>query len=243
MSGVTSRTLRHYDAMGLLPPAGTASSGHRYYEEGGLLRLQQILLLRELGLGLRQIADILDQQTDRISVLREHRQRLLAERDRLDTLVHTVGRTIAELEDGRESSGMAKIDKPENLFDGFDVSRLEAEAQERWPREAEQTKQFIDTLSDEDIERMRRETTEQMVRMAEFMTAGTPGTDSAVQAEVDTHYRRVSQAWTPTAAAFRTLGQTYVDDPSWQSAFETVAPGLATYQRDAMNVYADTELT
>ncbi|MFI1257366.1 MerR family transcriptional regulator, partial [Streptomyces netropsis] len=55
MSGVTSRTLRHYDEIGLLPPAWIGSNGHRYYEEADLLRLQQILLMRELDLGLREI--------------------------------------------------------------------------------------------------------------------------------------------------------------------------------------------
>jgi DNA-binding transcriptional MerR regulator len=62
MSGVTSRTLRHYDQIGLLPPTWIASNGYRHYEEDDLLRLQQILLLRELGLGLAEIASVLDHQ-------------------------------------------------------------------------------------------------------------------------------------------------------------------------------------
>jgi DNA-binding transcriptional MerR regulator len=60
ISGVTSRTLRHYDAVGLLPPAWVAGNGWRHYEREQLLRLQQILLLRNLGLGLRGVAEILE---------------------------------------------------------------------------------------------------------------------------------------------------------------------------------------
>lgn len=56
MSGVTSRTLRHYDEIGLLPPAWIGGNGYRYYEDEQLLRLQQILVLRELGVGLSEIA-------------------------------------------------------------------------------------------------------------------------------------------------------------------------------------------
>lgn len=123
MSKVTSRTLRHYDEIGLLPPAWTGSNGHRYYEEAGLLRLQQILLMRELGLGLREIRAVLDSRLDQVAVLREHHRRLLAERDRLETLARTVGRTIAELEEGRGNGKMTRINKPENLFDGFQAPR------------------------------------------------------------------------------------------------------------------------
>lgn len=52
MSGVTARTLRHYDDIGLLPPSEVGANGYRYYERGQLLRLQHILLLRELGVDL-----------------------------------------------------------------------------------------------------------------------------------------------------------------------------------------------
>lgn len=119
MSKVTSRTLRHYDEIGLLPPAWIGSNGHRYYEEADLLRLQQILLMRELDLGLREIQAVLDSRLDQVAVLREHHQRLLAERDRLETLARTVGRTIAELEEGKDKGHMTKINRPENLFEGF----------------------------------------------------------------------------------------------------------------------------
>ncbi|OEU85096.1 MerR family transcriptional regulator [Streptomyces oceani] len=241
MSGVTSRTLRHYDEIGLLPPAGHASSGHRLYGEAELLRLQQILLLRELDLGLREIAGILGRQADRTAVLREHHRRLLAERDRLDTLARTVGRTIDALESERSSS-MTRITEPENLFEGFDFSAHEAEAERKWPEEAAQAQRYADTLTAEDWERMRRETTEQLVRMARLMAAGRPADDAAVQEEVDAHYRAIRRSWTPSAAAFVNLARTYVDDPQWRSAYDTVAQGLAEYQRDAMTVYAEARL-
>ncbi len=120
MSGVTSRTLRHYDEIGLLPPAWIGSNGHRYYEEADLLRLQQILLMRELDVGLREIRAVLESQVDQVAVLRQHHQRLLAERDRLEMLARTVGRTIAELEEGKDNNDMVKINRPENLFEGFE---------------------------------------------------------------------------------------------------------------------------
>ncbi len=243
MSGVTSRTLRHYDEIGLLPPAGIGSNGHRYYAEGDLLRLQQILLMRELGLGLREIQAVLDTQVDQVTVLREHHRRLLAERDRLETLVRTVGRTITELEEGKGDNGMTKINRPENLFEGFEPSRVEDEARERWPEHWEQSRKVIGTMTAEDQEQWQREATAQMIRLAEFMVAGTPVADAAAQAEVHAHYQSVCRFWTPNAAAYKGLGQTYVDDPQFRANFDKIADGLAGYQRDAMVVYADARLS
>ncbi|MDA8371118.1 MAG: MerR family transcriptional regulator [Nocardiopsaceae bacterium] len=242
MSGVTSRTLRHYDAIGLLPPAWTNGSGHRYYEEDGLLRLQQILVLRELGLGLTEIAEVLDHQIDEAEALRAHRIRLLAERDRLTTLAETVDRTITELEERRDLDGMPKISKPENLFAGFDPAQYETQAREQWPQEWEESQRFVDTLTPADTEQMQRDVTQQMIRMAELMAAGTPADGPTVLNEVENHYRHVSRFWTPTAEAFTALGQTYVDDPQWKSTYDKIIAGLAEYQRDAMAAYASARL-
>lgn len=63
LAGTTSRTLRHYDDIGLLPPSRIAANGYRHYDAASLVRLQRILLLRELGLGLPQIAEVLGPST------------------------------------------------------------------------------------------------------------------------------------------------------------------------------------
>ncbi|MFI8826970.1 MerR family transcriptional regulator [Streptomyces sp. NPDC053431] len=247
MSGVTSRTLRHYDEIGLLPPAYVAAGGHRYYAEPQLLRLQQILLMRELDVGLREIQAVLDSRADRVSVLREHHARLLAERDRIGTLARTVARTIADLEEHEESEdeeSMVRINRPENLFEGFRPDpEMEAEVRERWPAAYEESRQAVEALDAATTEEWQREVTAQMIRFAEFMAAGTPVADPAVQAEVDVHYRGVARFWTPNAEAYRGLAATYVEDPRFRENFDRIADGLAAYLRDAMAVYADARLS
>ncbi|WP_406100238.1 MerR family transcriptional regulator [Streptomyces sp. NBC_01013] len=243
MSGVTSRTLRHYDEIGLLPPAGFGSNGHRSYDEAGLLRLQRILLMRELGLGLREIRRVLDERTDPVSALREHRTRLREERDRLDTLVRTVERTITELEEGKDANHMMKINRPENLFEGLQhTAEEDAEVRERWPEAWEEARRSREAMTDADQEAWQREATAQMVRLAELMVAGTPADDPAVQSEMEAHYQGVCRFWTPNAEAYRGLGRTYVDDPRMRENFDRIAVGLAAYQRDAMVVYAEARL-
>ncbi|MDQ2729711.1 MAG: MerR family transcriptional regulator [Actinomycetota bacterium] len=241
MSGVTSRTLRHYDDIGLLPPAGIRTNGYRYYEQGDLLRLQQILVLRELDLGLSEIAAILDRERDQVQALRGHHQGLLSERNRLGRVADTVARTIAELESRQGVRAMTKINRPENLFEGFDPTEYDAEARERWPGQWETSKQFTDTLTAQDTERMQREATAAMIRMAELMATGTDVGTPAVQAEVEAAYQALCQMWTPSAEAFKNLGQMYVDE--FTATYDSIAPGLAEYYRDAMAVYADTRLT
>lgn len=82
-----------------------------------------------------------------------------------------------------------------------------------------------------------------MIRTAEFMVAGTPVSDLAVQVEVDADYQGICRFWTPTAAVYKGVGQTHVDDPQMRTNFDKIADGLAVYQRDAMTVYADTRLS
>lgn len=249
MSGVSSRTLRHYDAIGLLPPAWIAGNGHRHYEEADLLRLQQILLMRELGLRLREIQAVLDSRADPVAVLREHQRRLLGERDRLETLVRTVGRTIAELEEGGKMNKTVKINRPENLFEGFEDesaaagAETEAEVRERWPEAWEQAREAKQAMTADDQDWWQREVTAQMIRLAEFMAAGVPVDAPKVQAELDIHYAGIRRFWTPNAEAYKGLGQTYVDDPRFRRNYDRIAEGLAVYQRDAMAVYADTLLS
>ncbi|MDQ1513911.1 MAG: MerR family transcriptional regulator, thiopeptide resistance regulator [Microbacteriaceae bacterium] len=242
MSGVTARTLRHYDDIGLLTPASVGGNGYRRYGDGELLRLQRILVLRALGLGLADIAAVLEEQTDEVAALREHHGRLLAERDRLARMAETVERTIRELS-GQEGKSTMTIDRPENLFEGFDPAEYEAEARERWPEEHASSKRFTDTLSPDDTKRMQREMTAQMVRMAGLRAAGTPAVAEAVQNEIDDLYRSVSRMWTPNAEAFAGLGRMYVEDPRFTATYDRVSPGLAEYYRDAMAVYAKARLS
>ncbi len=240
MSGVTARTLRHYDEIGLLPPAGIGGNGYRLYGQDELLRLQEILVLRQLGLGLADIGAVLAERTDRLTALRAHHERLLAERDRLGAVAATVARTIRDLE--RDEGGTMATEHPDDLFEGFDPSEYEKEAQERWPEQYASSKAYTDSLTREDAQRLQRQWNEQLQRMAELQAGGASVDDARVQAEIDGLYRGLLPMWTPNRAAFKSLGAMYVDDPRFTATYDRVRPGLAEYYRDAMAVYADAHL-
>jgi DNA-binding transcriptional MerR regulator/quercetin dioxygenase-like cupin family protein len=116
MSGVSVRTLHHYDEVGLLKPARTGANGYRFYEEPQLLTLQQILFYRELGLGLGQIGQVLGRPDfQRLAALRSHRAALEEQLARTRRLLETIDHTIDHLEGRRPMNG-------EQIFAGFTVA-------------------------------------------------------------------------------------------------------------------------
>ncbi|HYQ74775.1 MerR family transcriptional regulator [Cellulomonas sp.] len=242
LSGVTSRALRHYDAIGLLRPAGTAPGGQREYGRSELLRLQQVLVLRELGVGLAAIGEILDAagpgtaadpDRARADRLREHHAALLAERDRLDRLARTVAATIESLEGGTDMPA-------EQMYEGFDHRRHEAEARERWGDEAvDRSTRAWEDLTVDEREAHRREGEAVSAGLAALLAAGTPVGDPAVRDLVARHHAWVALFWTPDAAAYRDLAAMYVEDPRFAATYDAVAPGLAVYLRDAVDAHAD----
>ncbi|MDF2847527.1 MAG: MerR family transcriptional regulator [Oerskovia sp.] len=137
LAGTTSRTLRHYDDVGLLAPSRVGHNGYRYYDGPSLVRLQRILLLRDLGVGLPAVAEILgrdDEESPAVQAhaLRTHLDALRAEQQRLARQIASVERTITTMEGG----GRLMAD---DMFDGFDHTKHEAEVTERWGAEAYRT--------------------------------------------------------------------------------------------------------
>ncbi|WP_419914321.1 MerR family transcriptional regulator [Hoeflea sp.] len=125
-SGVTVRTLHHYDAIGLLRPAERAANGRRLYDRDNALRLQQIMLYRTLGLSLEEIARILDDPGfDRRAALVAQRAAVEAQITQSRALVRGIDEALALIDDKKEMD-MA------TLFGGFDPAKFEDEAKARW---------------------------------------------------------------------------------------------------------------
>jgi DNA-binding transcriptional MerR regulator len=99
LAGITPRTLRYYDEIGLLSPKRKEFTGYRIYGQVEVDRLQQILFYRELGIPLHAVREILDAPAyNALEELRKHREKMINEQKRLDALVGTISRTIASME-------------------------------------------------------------------------------------------------------------------------------------------------
>ena len=124
LAHTTSRTLRHYDEVGLVR-ATRAANGYRSYDEEALVRLQRVLLLRDLGLGIPAISAVLEAGADDAVALESHLGWLRAEQERLDRQIASVERTIRARREEEEIV-------VEEMFDGFDHTQYRGEVEERW---------------------------------------------------------------------------------------------------------------
>lgn len=242
MSRVTSRTLRHYDAIGLLRPAQVGHNGTRYYEREQLVALQQILVLRDLGLGLDAIAAIVNGGGDPVDQLRRHHRWLTEERDRFDRLAKTVAATIEDLEGGEHM-------RPEELFENFDAAkqaRYETELVERYGDATRsgiaESKRKMSGWSKADAERIGREWAGFGPRLVALIEAGVPVDDERTVEVIDDHFRWINNFWTPNRDSYTGLGHMYSDNAEFRAQFDAQHPRLAEYLRDAMGGYARARL-
>jgi len=129
LAGVSTRTLRYYDQIGLLKPATYGENGYRYYDDDAAFRMQQILFYREMEISLSEINVILNQPDfDLLGALESHKAMLEGKKQRIDQLLKTVEHTMGYLE-GR--SPMSKTD----IFEGFSEEKQKSyaeEARQRW---------------------------------------------------------------------------------------------------------------
>ena len=238
-SGVTSRTLRHYDAIGLLAPAWTTDDGRRYYSEDELRRLQHILVLRELGTPLETIARIVDTPDPAVaaSILRDHLAALEAERDRYATLAATVRRTITSLEEGTPMTA-------DELFEGFDHTEYEPEARERWGDDAvKRSNAAWKALGPAGQKAHQAEHDAIAAGVAAIAATDAPDpADPALQDLVARHHAWISVFWVPDREAYRGLGAMYVDDHRFRATYDKHGDGTAELLRDAIAVWADANL-
>ncbi|GAA2034728.1 TipAS antibiotic-recognition domain-containing protein [Agromyces tropicus] len=242
LAGTTSRTLRHYDDIDLLAPSRVGANGYRYYDRAALVRLQRILLLRELGLGLPAIADVLDGQSDESRALSGHLAWLRQEQDRLARQVASVERTIEALEGGEQI--MAK-----DMLDGFDHTQYREEVEERWGADAYAAGDRWWRGMGDDERRAWKERTAALGRdwTAAAASGIAPGSAEA-QALAKRHVEWLTgipgtPATTPggdVRAYVEGLGEMYVADPRFAANYG--GEQGAAFVRDALRVYAEANL-
>lgn len=247
LSGVSVRTLHHYDELGLLKPAHVGANGYRYYGKDELLRLQQILFHRELGFPLEEIAKVLDAAGfDRVAALKAHRETLVAQSWRYRRLVRTIDETLAALE------GETTMDE-KGIYAGFDndperQAAREARLVERFGdgvRPAiERSREIVANTSKADFRARKAEQDAIEAALVAALAGGTPADTAHVQALMRRHHAWVAAWWgvAPDGPRFAGLGRMYVEDPEFRARYEAVAPGLADYLAEAMRLFAEREL-
>ncbi|KNE82951.1 MULTISPECIES: MerR family transcriptional regulator [Streptomyces] len=236
-AGTTSRTLRHYDDIGLLPPSRIGGNGYRYYDQSALVRLQRILLLRELGLGLPAIAEVLAGQRDETAALRTHLRLLEHERERIGRQIASVRTTLRKTEEGEELMA-------DEILDGFDHDRHKEEVIERWGRDAyESSDRWWRSLGDEGRQSFQQRELDIALDFGKAARAGASPDSEEAQAITRRHYTWLSDASPdPSKGYFIGLAEMYVADPRFAAHYDRHGEGVAEFVRDAMKVYAERHL-
>lgn len=241
LAGVSPRTLRYYDAEGLLCPQRREENGYRTYGQHEVDLLQQILFYRELGMSLEQISGLIaSPEFDRVSAMEGHLASLCAQRERLDALIATVRRTVS-------AAKGEIIMSDEEKFEAFKQQKLREnreqygeELRARFGAAAVDASDRKVAAMDSGAWQRQEELSAQINRLlAEAVAKGDPASEEA-QRLCELHARWLQLFWgegTYSRAAHLALGEGYVADERFRAYYEKAAPGGAVFLRDALRIY------
>lgn len=241
LSGVTTRTLRWYDKIGLLKPSRVAESGYRYYGSAEVDRLQDILYYRALGVELVRIKAYLDDPSfNRLAALQSHLAVLEEEQARLEQLIESVRKTI-RCEERKEYMS------DEQKFEAL-KQQIVRQHEELYGREAR--KQYGDSMVDAAQQAVQCMTTEQYQKWKELEKEIRRQLEAAVQAGIspdsetgraitDLHRRWLSiTGGSYTPEKHQGIAALYVNDPRFTAYYDRTVPGCARFLWEAVMYWA-----
>ena len=233
LAGVSRRTLHYYDEIGLLQPTSIGKNGYRSYGEPALLRLQQVLYYRELGLELESIRLILDRPGfDVTKALQEHRRTLQQRVRRLEGLIGTIDKTLRYMK-GKSTMRM------DELFEGFDEetqARYEVEAAQRWGEDmVTESRRRWGSYSEERRKAIFAEAGNTYRSLAEHV--GQDPTSDEVRTLVAAWHQNLRHFYEPTPEILLGLAQAYAEDPRFAAFFSRLDPELPAFLRRAIEHY------
>lgn len=240
LAGLSTRTLRWYDSLGLLKPCRVTEAGYRVYSGTEVDRLQQVLFYRELGLELADIRRILDDPAfDREAALQSHLAALEERKTRLENLILTVRHTLKE---GQTMSDREK-------FKGFKENALReneekygAEIREKYGKDVvEQSNTRFKDLTEAQFEEMNRLAAEIRERLEKAVTDGQVADGEEGLAIAALHRRWLTFTWPSySPEAHAGLGEMYVADERFTAYYDAKVPGCAAFLRSAIGEYVKT---
>jgi len=241
LAGISTRTLRYYDEIGILKPARINSSGYRIYGGKEIDILQQILFYKELGVNLDSIKKIITSPDfDETKALKQHYNELLARRQQLDALIHNVEKTIFN------KGGKIKMSDKEK-FEGFKKKLVEdnekefgKEIREKYGEETvkESNERFMN-MTEEQYKELQDLGNEVLETLKEAYKEGNPAGELGQKA-AELHKKWITFCWgNYNAEAHANLTQMYVDDERFRAHYDKEQPGCAEFLRDAVKIYTE----
>ncbi len=239
IAGVSTRTLRYYDEIGILKPARINSSKYRIYGQAEVDRLQQILLYRELGVDLSTIQQLLNSEDfDETVALKEHLSKLLAKQHQLGLLIKNVEKTIQSREGRIKMQDNEKFVGFKNKLIEENEAKYGKEIREKYGDETvEASNQKFMNLSKEQYEAFEKLGEEVLTTLEEAFATGDPAGELAQKA-AQLHKEWLTYTWSSySKEAHAGLAQMYVEDERFTAYYDKKQPGMAAFLRDAILIY------
>ena len=236
LTGVSVRTLHHYDAISLLSPRRNRENGYREYDDGDLDQLQQILLFKECGFPLAKIKELLNRPDfDRAKAFALQRNYLLYEQNRISTMLKTLEHSLKHLEGDLI---MSQKDK----FIGFDLTSnpYEAEARRLWGDEAvDKSNAHIASLSQGEQASIASGMDTLFLGLAALIheAPDAPVVQTAMKNMYDYFNKNFGHQY--SLEAFAGLGELYISDQRFTENIDRYAGGLSLFLSKAMRIYAE----
>lgn len=233
LSGLTVRTLHHYDEIGLLSPSTRRDNGYRAYDDGDLERLRQILVYRELDMGLSDIGSILEEPNDPADRILAERHRVTKKILRLTAVVESID---AMIESQRKGTTMDAAETLE-VFGDFDPAEHEDEARQRWggtDAYAQSAKRTASYTKD-DWAAIKEEAASIDERFLALIADDIPVTDQRARDVVDAHRNHITKWFYDCSPEIHVgLGQMYIQDERFRTNIDKAGEGLAEYMSSAI---------
>lgn len=239
ISGVTTRTLRHYHQIGLLLPEGKNSSGVRIYTVHHLDKLQQILLHKSCGFDLKTIKIILsDPKFDVLKALKNQKKIIIAERKRQRELLNTIKITIKNYLGEKNMTDSQKFKGLKEKMIADNYKKYGTEVKSRWGADAwKKSNQLLRNMTQEQFENAQNIEKDFKKTLNEAFSTHNPAGELA-QKSVELHKQWLTAFWPQYSKdAHLGLATMYVEDVRFHHYFND-QKDLAEFFREAVSVYA-----
>lgn len=239
LAGITSRTLRYYDEIGILKPARINSSGYRIYGQAEVDRLQQILFYRELDVDLESIKKIVNSPSfDDVKALKEHREKLLTKREQLNLLIANVDKTLAVREGRMTMSDKEKFEAFKQKLINENEKNYGEEIRAKYGDEQiDNSNKKLKGMTEAQYAEVEKLEKEVLDLVNEAFLIGDPASELAQKA-ADLHRQWLSYFWDSyTKEAHAGVAQLYVDDERFAAYYDKKNSGVAEFLRDAILIY------
>lgn len=242
LAGVSARTLRYYDQIGLLKPLETNEAGYRYYGEKELAMLQQILFYRERGFDLKQIQKIIYQKDfDIMKALQEHLLELEEQRNYMESLIRTVEQTIRSMKGECEMSDKEKFQAFKERIVRENEEKYGAETREKYgDEEVDAANRKVLNMTEEEYERFQNLGEEITTRLKEAVLAGEKPESESGKRIVMLHKEWLGKTWKQyTKEAHVAMGNMYISDERFQLYYDKEVAGCAKFLEAAIRFWVE----